>query len=140
MQQGTGRPERGAVAVEMAIVLPLLLLVLGGVIDFGRLFMAEIMVTNAAREGARMTAMGYNSTDTQTRVTNSMPGLADMDLTPEMTIELSCPSAPAITDVASVRVRTTNFDWIIVDAVAGFFGGATPVTQAESTATMRCLG
>ena len=48
-----GRRERGAVAVEMAIILPLLLLVVGGIVDFGRLLFTQNIVTNAAREGAR---------------------------------------------------------------------------------------
>lgn len=50
------RSERGANVVEMAIVLPLLLLLLAGVADLGRAFNTFIIVTNAAREGARIGA------------------------------------------------------------------------------------
>ena len=39
--------------VEFALILPLLLLVLGGIIDFGRAYQQQIMLTNAAREGAK---------------------------------------------------------------------------------------
>lgn len=45
--------ERGQSLVEMALVLPLLLLLLVGIIDFGRAFNNYIIITNAAREGAR---------------------------------------------------------------------------------------
>ncbi len=45
--------SRGQELVEFAIVLPLLLLVVFGLLDLGRLFHALITVTNAAREGAR---------------------------------------------------------------------------------------
>ena len=45
--------ERGAELIEMALVLPLLLLIVGGIIDFGLLFREFNVVTNAAREGAR---------------------------------------------------------------------------------------
>ena len=48
-----GRRERGQSLVETAIVLPILLLLLAAVIDFGRAFDAYIVLTNAAREGAR---------------------------------------------------------------------------------------
>ena len=45
--------QRGASAVEFALVLPLLLFIVFGIIDFGWLFYVDIQVTNAAREGAR---------------------------------------------------------------------------------------
>ncbi|MGD8903756.1 MAG: pilus assembly protein [Anaerolineae bacterium] len=45
--------ERGQSLVETAIVFPILLLLLAAVIDFGRAFDAYIVLTNAAREGAR---------------------------------------------------------------------------------------
>jgi hypothetical protein len=42
----------GQSLVEFAIVLPVLLLLLGGAIDMGRLFFAQVAVENAAKEGA----------------------------------------------------------------------------------------
>ncbi len=45
--------ERGQSLVEMALVLPLLLLLVAGIIDFGRAYNNYIIITNAAREGAR---------------------------------------------------------------------------------------
>jgi Flp pilus assembly protein TadG len=47
------RGQRGNVALELALVLPLFLLLLGGVIDFGMLFWEKQVLTNATREGAR---------------------------------------------------------------------------------------
>lgn len=44
----------GASAVEMAIVLPVFLMVVFGIIEFGRAMMVAQLVTNAAREGARL--------------------------------------------------------------------------------------
>jgi Flp pilus assembly protein TadG len=51
--RGRLRSERGAELIEMAFVLPLLLLIVVGIIDFGFLFRELSVVTNAAREGAR---------------------------------------------------------------------------------------
>jgi hypothetical protein len=48
-----GKRSRGQELMEFAIVLPLLLLIVFGVLDLGRLFHALITITNAAREGAR---------------------------------------------------------------------------------------
>ena len=50
--------ERGAAAVEFALILPVLVLLLFGIIEFGRGYNAKIEVTGAAREGARVLAVG----------------------------------------------------------------------------------
>jgi Flp pilus assembly protein TadG len=46
-------PQRGAAAVEFALVLPLFMALLMGTIDYGYFFFSDQIVTNAAREGAR---------------------------------------------------------------------------------------
>jgi Flp pilus assembly pilin Flp len=52
------RRENGAAAVEFALLLPLLVLLLFGFIQFGLAFNARIQATNAAREAARLAAVG----------------------------------------------------------------------------------
>ena len=49
--------ERGAAAVEFALVLPLLLIMLFAIIDFGWVLNQQMSVTAAAREGARYYAI-----------------------------------------------------------------------------------
>lgn len=49
--------ERGAAAVEFAIVVPLLVLLLAGIVEFGRAYSAKISLQGAAREGARVLAL-----------------------------------------------------------------------------------
>ena len=62
--------ERGAELIEFALVFPLLLLVILGIVDFGFLFQRMEVVTNAAREGARVGVLpGYLQADVQARVT-----------------------------------------------------------------------
>lgn len=51
--------ERGASAVEFALVLPVLLAILLGIMEFGFLFNQQASATNAAREGARYAAVHY---------------------------------------------------------------------------------
>ncbi|WP_419661471.1 putative TadE family protein [Desulfosarcina variabilis str. Montpellier] len=48
------KKEDGGALVEFAILLPILLLILGGIIDFGALYYNKQVLTNASREGARM--------------------------------------------------------------------------------------
>ncbi len=61
--------RRGAAMVEMAIVLPIFVLVSLGVVEFGRALMVANMVTNSAREGARMAVLDGS---TNTEVTKSV--------------------------------------------------------------------
>ncbi len=56
------RRERGAAAVEFALVLPLLLALVLGTIDWGYYFFVEQVVVNAAREGARVGTLQSNAT------------------------------------------------------------------------------
>ena len=53
--------EDGAAAVEFALLLPLLVLLLFGLIQFGLAFNTKIQATNAAREGARMAVVGIDN-------------------------------------------------------------------------------
>jgi Flp pilus assembly protein TadG len=48
-----GRGEEGAAAVEFAILLLPLLLIIGGVVDFGHAYYIKHLITSASREGAR---------------------------------------------------------------------------------------
>ena len=47
------RSESGAAAVEFALILPVFLVLLLGIIEFGSAYNAQILLTNAAREAAR---------------------------------------------------------------------------------------
>jgi len=63
------RSEHGAELIEMAIVTPLLLLLVFGIVDFGFLFQRYVVLTNAAVEGARVATLpGYTAADAQARV------------------------------------------------------------------------
>ena len=63
------RSEDGAQLVEFALVLPMLLLVVLGIAEFGFIFQRYEVVTNAAREGARIASLpGYSTADVQARV------------------------------------------------------------------------
>jgi len=54
---GIARDERGAALVEFALCLPLLLVVIAGIVDFGFAFQRYEVITNAAREGARLASL-----------------------------------------------------------------------------------
>lgn len=62
------RNDVGAAAVEMALLLPLLLLLVFGLIDFGFAYSANIAITNAAHEGSRALSLGEDEADVIQRV------------------------------------------------------------------------
>lgn len=69
------RRTHGVAAVEFALVLPFLMLLLAGIMDFGRAYSLRVTLTNAAREGARYAA--GNPTDTSgiaSRVNDEVAG------------------------------------------------------------------
>lgn len=69
------RSEHGAVAVELALILPILLLVVGGAVEFGRAFWFYDTLSKATRDAARYVSMvncypKETATDCQTRQGN----------------------------------------------------------------------
>ena len=67
------RSEKGAALLEAAITVPIILLISVGIFEFGRAYQTWQVLTNAAREGARMAVItGSTDTDVATRVRNYM--------------------------------------------------------------------
>ncbi len=63
------RSDSGGEFIEFALAFPLLLLVVMGIVDFGLMFQQYEVITNAAREGARVGVLpSYDDADVQTRV------------------------------------------------------------------------
>lgn len=128
----TNRRERGAALVEFAIVLPLFLLLIGGMVDFGRAFYTEVMLTNAAREGARAAMYGNSPT---TRATTALSGGVS---TPDVS---GTPCAAGSTTGATTITVSAPFTWTLLGPASNFFGagGALPTTLSGK-ATMQCGG
>jgi Flp pilus assembly protein TadG len=76
--------ERGQTLVEFSMILPLMLVLLFALVDFGRGFHTWLVVTNAAREGARVAATQKDYATIQTRIYDSLGSLdpADLDIDP----------------------------------------------------------
>ncbi|RAX47022.1 pilus assembly protein [Arthrobacter sp. AQ5-06] len=76
--------ERGAVAVEFAIVAPLLVMLLLGIMEFSRAYNAQASLSAAAREGVRVMAISNNPATAKTAAKNTavslQPGLVDTNI------------------------------------------------------------
>ena len=54
MKKMTIKNQKGVAAIEFAIVLPLFVIIVFGIIEFSLVFYAKAVITNASREGARL--------------------------------------------------------------------------------------
>jgi Flp pilus assembly protein TadG len=122
VRRGGANSDRGAAAVEFALLLPLLLLIVFGIIDFGRAINAQITITQAAREGARALSLPGGAATYQTRAQNAAIGLSGVTVTPIAT----CPTGGATAgDDAQVQVTYT---FSFITPVSFFFGSSKTLT------------
>ena len=104
------RKRRGASAVELAIILPLVLLLLVGSIEIGRAVIVQHTLVEAARAGCRVYAVTQETTEQDVRnmvdSVMSQAGLTDYDITfdPRPT------KAPAHMDPMTVTVSLAYSD------------------------------
>lgn len=76
--------ERGSVAVEFALLAPVLVMLLLGIMEFGRAYNVQISLSSAAREGVRVMAIGNDATAARTAAkkaaTALQPALTDANI------------------------------------------------------------
>lgn len=126
--RGSSACERGSSAVEFALVLPVLVLVLFGIIDFGRLQFERINVTAAAYEGAR--ASGYKLGDTAiTAAINAASG--GLSVSMSASTNRNCTTPGVSTTITVSRPTEFRFYTPFLQAIH---------TTVRSTGAFRCLG
>jgi Flp pilus assembly protein TadG len=113
--------------VEFALVFPLLILVLFGVIEYGAVYNAQLQITGAAREAAREMAVTGSAGDATTAAMDAAPGLVPALTSDDIAISSAC--APG-SDVTVTISYAKPF-------LTGFFGASVDLT---GVATRRCGG
>ena len=131
-----GRPgstrARAAAVVEFAVVLPLLLTILFGIIEYGWIFMARQTLQQAAREGCRVGILqASTSADVQTRVDQVLGAAGLTGYTYSYT-----PASPPGTVTETVTVSVPMEDISLTGGVFGLASGGTLV----GTCSMRKEG
>ncbi|GAA1820610.1 TadE/TadG family type IV pilus assembly protein [Planosporangium flavigriseum] len=130
------RRDDGAAAVEMALILPLLLFVLFGIVDFGRLLNAQITLTEAAREGARAAAL-YQNADARVQAATK-DSLGGATVTTTVT---ACPAGGSTSANAVVTAKVTFTFITPLAALAPLFGGSLNSSQTVTgRGIMPCVG
>lgn len=121
----TSRPRRrtAAAAVELAAVAPVLVLLIFGMIEFGRVMMVEQVLTNAAREGARRAALpGSTTSDAQTVVSSYLTS-ANVNGANQASVSPDPSTAQAGTAITvTVTVPFSSVSWL---PVPQWMGGQT---------------
>ena len=125
------RRDRGATAVEFALVFPLLLIMLFAIIDFGWVLNQQMSVTAAAREGARYFAI--HNTDTGAQADAEARASALVTGTVTFTYPSTC-SPTVDDDELTMVVHTPMTD------LTGWLGAVSGGATLVGTGSMRCGG
>lgn len=97
------RSDRGAAAVEFALVAPILILLVVGIAEFGRAYNVQNSLSAAAREGVRVMALKNDPAKAQSAAINAAPSV---DLSSgDVAVSSSCsPGADATVTIPSLLV------------------------------------
>lgn len=79
------RKKKGQSLVEFSIILPILILVVMGILEFGMMLNTYLAINNAVREGARIGSIGGTDTDIRNTIAVTSPTLGASDLTINIT-------------------------------------------------------
>jgi Flp pilus assembly protein TadG len=126
------RDERGATVVEFAFIVPLLIVLVLGIAEFGHAFQVSGTLSAAAREGVRVMALQNDPAAARAAVRGAAPTLdptvtdADIVITPA-----ACPLVGTTT--TTVRLTVTY----PMPFLTGFFGSG---VDLHGTGVMRCNG
>lgn len=89
--------------VELALVLPLLVMLLVGIMNFGIVFNRQVSIQAAAREGARALALGESTAAAQQAVVDAAPSVTNLSFGPVVTCAAG--STATSTQYASITVH-----------------------------------
>jgi len=127
--------EKGQSMTEVALVLPVMLLILAGILDLGRLYYVTVALTDAAGEGAVYAAIRPNSADEIiARTQAASTGLVQIDMEK---VTVDCPSLVAgqpvtVTVDYDFTVATPLINAFVPDGVIKLRGVASePIVTGE---------
>jgi Flp pilus assembly protein TadG len=135
------RSESGAELIEFAISLPVLLLIVGGIVEFSILFQEYQVVTNAAREGARVAVLpDFNVADVQNRVDSYLKASGLKDSYPATAVTYNSvtvtPGGPSVS-VVKVLVKYPH-NYVMLSPLSTMVGGSSySQTMLAAASVMR---
>jgi Flp pilus assembly protein TadG len=122
--------ERGAVAVEFALLAPILIMLLLGIMEFGRAYNTQMVLTNAAREGARVMAIENNQSAAIAAASRASSSLGPLNMEFSTSPVASTPAICSPTNQVTLVVR---YSLKTMTGIAGPF-------DLQGRGTMLCGG
>ncbi|MBQ3602383.1 MAG: pilus assembly protein [Clostridia bacterium] len=125
MKKAIGKKQKredGQAMVEFALILPIFLLILCGIIDFGWLFYNQLSLNNACREGARYAVVHTDeNADTQS-IINHIENISSTVFANDgvdITVTYSSPSDPTAGDVTVSMQADISFFTPVLSTILG---------------------
>lgn len=109
------RSEAGTAAVEFALVLPILITLVLGIVEYGRLYNLQISLSNAAREAARTMVVTGSATQAQNAAIAGAPALSPALSAANISGLTTCPLPGGTPTTESVTITYS------VTSITGFF-------------------
>jgi Flp pilus assembly protein TadG len=129
------RSDSGAVAVEFALVLIPLILILTGVIDFGRAYTQQLSLSAAAREGVRVMAVQNDPVAAKAKVREAAPALSPALTDSQIAISgTGCPAGYPVGQTVTVTVTYP------LTSITGMFDSLFSGEHLTGKGVMRCGG
>lgn len=133
--------ERGSTVVEFALILPIFLLLIFSLIDFGRYFYARVVITNASIEVASAVTRGLYLEGDSVASKNQKIALVLNNVAPNIatfsqlqsTAVLTVPIPSACPNSSNQTTVTVSTSFRPISPVASF------LDEVSSKSTMRCL-
>lgn len=119
--------QKGQAMVEFALILPILLLLVMGIAEFGMMFNAYLSVQNATREGARIGIVGATDEEMEERILSTSPSLREERMA--ITIE---PNSNTRTSGETLRVLVDYDYQMTVPFIGILFGGSVNLSGESS--------
>jgi Flp pilus assembly protein TadG len=132
--------ELGQAVAEFALVIPIFLLLVFAIVDFGMGLYSWITVTNAAREGARLGTVGADEASITARVRDTVGNLDNADLTVDVTNCVSgCLTTGDPGESVSVHVDYQYHLITPISSILNLVSGGTigPTLTFDATSEMR---
>lgn len=124
------RKPRGQSLLEFAIILPVLLIILAGALDLGRLYFAYVAVTDAASEGAAYAAARPDDAEAVILARAEDASYITAD---QSELEFFCPTCPGVASGDSVTVTVTYSFTLVTPFVNTIVPGGVIPLRAVAT-------